>query len=89
MPQADFRDIECWVFDLDNTLYPPSVGLFGQIDRLWNRIWIGGGVCVYRTGPKDALVEVVRWPSGRSKVKPTLAPTASVLPSRPSKSTAR
>ena len=37
MPQADFRDIECWVFDLDNTLYPPSVGLFGQIDLQMRR----------------------------------------------------
>lgn len=32
MSQRDFRAIECWIFDLDNTLYPPSANLFGQID---------------------------------------------------------
>lgn len=25
--------IDCWVFDLDNTLYPPAAGLFTQIDQ--------------------------------------------------------
>lgn len=28
----DFAHIETWVFDLDNTLYPPSADLFGQMD---------------------------------------------------------
>lgn len=27
-----FADIEAWVFDLDNTLYPPGQNLFAQID---------------------------------------------------------
>lgn len=26
-------DIDCWVFDLDNTLYPASCRLFDQVDR--------------------------------------------------------
>ncbi|MDA0238413.1 MAG: pyrimidine 5'-nucleotidase [Proteobacteria bacterium] len=30
---ADLRDVETWVFDLDNTLYPASIRLFDQIDR--------------------------------------------------------
>ena len=25
-------EIDCWIFDLDNTLYPASVDLFGQIN---------------------------------------------------------
>ena len=25
--------IDCWVFDLDNTLYPPELGLFARIDQ--------------------------------------------------------
>lgn len=25
--------VDCWIFDLDNTLYPPSTRLFDQIDR--------------------------------------------------------
>ena len=25
--------IDCWIFDLDNTLYPPELGLFDQIDQ--------------------------------------------------------
>ena len=28
----NFNEIECWIFDLDNTLYPASVDLFGQIN---------------------------------------------------------
>ncbi len=29
---ADFGHVEHWVFDLDNTLYPPECDLFAQID---------------------------------------------------------
>ena len=27
------RDCDTWVFDLDNTLYPPSASMFDEIDR--------------------------------------------------------
>jgi len=30
---ADLAHVQTWVFDLDNTLYPPSLRLFDQIDR--------------------------------------------------------
>ncbi|HUD50669.1 MAG TPA: pyrimidine 5'-nucleotidase, partial [Parvibaculum sp.] len=30
---ADFGHVEHWVFDLDNTLYPPECDLFAQIDE--------------------------------------------------------
>ncbi|WP_323035969.1 pyrimidine 5'-nucleotidase [Pararhodobacter sp.] len=33
MPNTDFLHVETWVFDLDNTLYPPQMRLFDQIDR--------------------------------------------------------
>lgn len=29
---ADFSHVDCWIFDLDNTLYHPDCDLFGQID---------------------------------------------------------
>jgi len=32
MPKQDFSQVESWVFDLDNTLYCPSVRLFDQIE---------------------------------------------------------
>jgi putative hydrolase of the HAD superfamily len=32
MPQAAFSHVTHWVFDLDNTLYPPSARLFDQIE---------------------------------------------------------
>lgn len=32
MPAENFRHVDAWVFDLDNTLYPPSARLFDQID---------------------------------------------------------
>lgn len=31
--RPDFRHVESWVFDLDNTLYPSECDLFAQIDR--------------------------------------------------------
>ncbi len=33
MPLSHFRTIRAWVFDLDNTLYPPEAALFDQIER--------------------------------------------------------
>ena len=30
----NWRDVDCWVFDLDNTLYHPSVGLLDQVNIL-------------------------------------------------------
>jgi putative hydrolase of the HAD superfamily len=32
-PMPDFAAVRTWVFDLDNTLYPPAMRLFDQIDR--------------------------------------------------------
>lgn len=32
IPSAAFRHVETWVFDLDNTLYPPETRLFDQIE---------------------------------------------------------
>ena len=32
MPAADFSHVRAWVFDLDNTLYPPAARLFDQIE---------------------------------------------------------
>lgn len=31
-PNSSFAHVENWVFDLDNTLYPPACNLFDQID---------------------------------------------------------
>lgn len=32
MVAQHFSHVRAWVFDLDNTLYPPSIGLFAQIE---------------------------------------------------------
>lgn len=32
MPKEQFRHVTTWVFDLDNTLYPPRMRLFDQIE---------------------------------------------------------
>jgi pyrimidine 5'-nucleotidase len=32
-PHRDFAQVESWIFDLDNTLYPPRSNLFAQVDR--------------------------------------------------------
>ena len=33
MPRALLSRIDTWIFDLDNTLYPPSAGLFALVDE--------------------------------------------------------
>ncbi|CUH66504.1 Fructose-1-phosphate phosphatase YqaB [Thalassovita gelatinovora] len=33
MPKSNFAHVDQWVFDLDNTLYPPQARLFDQIER--------------------------------------------------------
>jgi putative hydrolase of the HAD superfamily len=39
MPTQDFTQVRSWVFDLDNTLYPPAARLFDQIEvRMTN--WV-------------------------------------------------
>ncbi|MGO4910251.1 pyrimidine 5'-nucleotidase [Pseudorhodobacter sp. W20_MBD10_FR17] len=39
MPTQDFTHVRAWVFDLDNTLYPPTARLFDQIEvRMTN--WV-------------------------------------------------
>ncbi|PKQ02286.1 MAG: pyrimidine 5'-nucleotidase, partial [Alphaproteobacteria bacterium HGW-Alphaproteobacteria-12] len=30
---GDFASVETWIFDLDNTLYPPECDLFAQVDQ--------------------------------------------------------
>jgi hypothetical protein len=35
--------------------------LYAQLDRVWDRVWQGGGVSVTKRGPKEAIIEVVRW----------------------------
>jgi putative hydrolase of the HAD superfamily len=37
MPRAAFAHVETWVFDLDNTLYPPAIRLFDQIEVRMSR----------------------------------------------------
>jgi putative hydrolase of the HAD superfamily len=34
MVKSSFSHVRAWVFDLDNTLYPPEVALFDQIEVL-------------------------------------------------------
>lgn len=33
MPKQDFSHVDTWVFDLDDTLYPPHTRLFDQIEQ--------------------------------------------------------
>jgi putative hydrolase of the HAD superfamily len=47
MPQNSFSDVDTWVFDLDNTLYPPEVRLFDQIEERM-RAWVSDALNVSR-----------------------------------------
>ncbi len=47
MPRDAFSHVETWVFDLDNTLYPPEARLFDQIEvRMTD--WVSGALGVDR-----------------------------------------
>ncbi len=47
MPKHAFAHVETWVFDLDNTLYPPEARLFDQIEvRMTN--WVQEALSVDR-----------------------------------------
>jgi hypothetical protein len=37
-----------------------------RLHDLWSRIWLGGGVCVVRLGPKEARIEIEGWPCAGS-----------------------
>jgi hypothetical protein len=37
-----------------------------KLGDLWDRIWIGGGVCVVKLGPKEARIEIGGWPCART-----------------------
>src|SRR5262249_54109098 len=39
--------------------------IYAQLDRLWDRVWQGGGVSVTKHGPKDAVIEIAKWPAAR------------------------
>jgi len=45
MPKQSFSHVSAWVFDLDNTLYPPQARLFDQIEvRMTNFVMTALGV---------------------------------------------
>jgi hypothetical protein len=39
--------------------------ILGQCQRFWDRMWRGGGVGVFKLGPKDARVEITSFPCAR------------------------
>jgi hypothetical protein len=36
--------------------------ILAQLGRLWDRVYQGGDVAVYKRGPKEAVVEIAGWP---------------------------
>ncbi len=35
--------------------------VISRFPQMWSRIWIGGGVAIYKLGPKDARIEIAGW----------------------------
>jgi hypothetical protein len=35
--------------------------ILAQLPRLWDRVWQGGGIAVYKHGPKEAVLEAIQW----------------------------
>jgi hypothetical protein len=47
-----------------NTVVTPWT-IFSQFQKLWDRVFVGGGVGVFRVGPKEARLELVQFPCCR------------------------
>ncbi len=59
-PQHGFAHVETWVFDLDNTLYPPACDLFAQVDQRMTAFigdYLGVDAAEARRIQKDFYVE--------------------------------
>jgi hypothetical protein len=41
--------------------------LLGQLQRFWDRLFMGGGAAVFKLGPKEARVEIVGFPGCSSR----------------------
>ncbi len=54
MPARDFSHVTHWVFDLDNTLYPPEARLFDQIEARMTA-WVAAAL-----GVSEAEADVLR-----------------------------
>lgn len=36
--------------------------IIARFPQVWARVWVGGGVAVFKLGPKDARLEIAGWP---------------------------
>ncbi len=39
--------------------------IVSRFPQVWSRVWVGGGVAVYKLGPKEARLEIAGWPCAR------------------------
>lgn len=39
--------------------------VFTHSQRMWDRTWVGGGIAIFKSGPRDARGEIVGWPCAR------------------------
>jgi hypothetical protein len=47
--------------------------ILAQLPKLWERVWQGGGLAIDKTGPKEAVLEVIQWPpAGIAYVRHTI-----------------
>ena len=71
-------DVACWIFvDLDGgqraalpTYQQRTAGVtpwaeFVQTQRMWDKIWVGGGLAIFKLGEREARGEIVGWPCAR------------------------
>ena len=60
MVKQQFHHVTAWVFDLDNTLYPPQFRLFDQIEtRMTAWVMQALGVGLWAEGPDGAVLVAV------------------------------
>lgn len=39
--------------------------VFGHTQKMWDRTWDGGGLAIFKLGPREARGEIVGWPCSR------------------------
>ncbi|MFO0660761.1 MAG: hypothetical protein U0165_13155 [Polyangiaceae bacterium] len=53
------------VFRLARAAGATPWSMFTHSQRMWDRTWVGGGIAIFKAGPRDARGEFVGWPCAR------------------------
>jgi hypothetical protein len=53
------------VFRLAQGVGATPWSVFRHCQRMWDKTWVGGGIAIWKLGPREARCEIVGWPCAR------------------------